>query len=467
MIVHGRPPNLQSISQSWRFLTKYTWFNDKLPKLRKVFLTLAILEHTIRSPIFGFFWIFDEILYGRQMQGVKLDDSGDENTVGMVFVVSGYRSASTHLARSLVLHAETEQKDEASTVCVAAPNSMMISVPFLWIWKFVTWFLGDLKEAEDAKSSTPDPRPHALARSDIQKYYREKYSKECLERHDFDPFMVDTFDLSFLSNHLNSLAWQYCLESGSPEVVAREFHYGKHTLENRGLYEKDFVRYIDRLARKTVLFQRSYQSNEEAAPKTTIFLLKGHFLSIVPALREKYPNAKFVTVLRDPCDRLRSAINYTAVNPSISGSMNPQNQHHWHSLAKATELTEAEYCQQEAKIFHSADNTNGTTEDQPPQFLSIHYDALAKTDTIPLVFQWLAGNEGLLSPSSSSSKNGGTKKVVSKKSSSNKKKGKKSKQYMVDKTLCELGIDEKEYKDRLSDYFDYMKEVGTKKIQAR
>ena len=404
----------------------------------KGFLTLAILEHTIKSSIFAVCWIIDEILYGRQLNKINLDTS-DDSGIDMVFVVSAYRSASTHLARSLV----QEQTDSLSMV---SPNSMMMSVPYLWVWKLVSWFVGEMPETKQQETSTANGEPPmhpTLSKSEVRKWSQEKYSKECLERHDFDPFLVDTLDLSFLSCHLNGLVWEYCFATQSPDVVRKEFHYAKHTPPNKRLYEVDFCNHIDRLARKTVLFQQPYAKENEK----TVVLFKGHFLSIVPALQTKYPNAKFITVLRDPCDRLKSAINYTAVNPSLASSMDRSNPEHWKLLANTLEETEAEYCLQEVETFGTANE----------HFLSIHFDAIATTskqaDTIASIHQWFLGQGN--NKASATVSNG--------RKASSSKKTKKTKRYMVDKTLSELAIDETAYKNRLDDYIAYMNSVGTKK----
>ena len=458
-ICGGRPPTLQSWSQSWRFLTKHTWGASTLPNSRKAFLTLAVLEHTIKSPIFAFCWIIDEILYGRQLNKVKLgasntENDGNEGGIDMVFVVSAYRSASTHLARSLV-----EEEYISESLSLVSPNSMMMSVPYLWIWNLVTWFVGDMKETNEETTSgkkregeVPSMHP-TLSKAEVRKWSREKYSKECLERHDFDPFLIDTLDLSFLSCHLNGLVWEYCFASKSPEVVWKEFHSAKYTPENKQLYEVDFCQHIDRLARKTVLFHRNYEQ-ESNATKTAV-LFKGHFLSIVPSLQHKYPAAKFITVLRDPCDRLKSAINYTAVNPSISGSMDRRKQDHWKVLAATLEEIEAEYCLEELKTFDSNDP-------KEERFLAIHYDALAtpsrQADTISSVQGWLLGTtKGPANASSDGKRSSGKKSAAS----TTSKKTKKTKRYMVDKTLHEVGIDETAYQSRLEDYIAYVKGVGT------
>lgn len=455
-LIYGRPPVLQSWSQSWRFLRHYTWFNPNLPTRRKVFLTFAILEHTIRSPIFALCWILDEVLYGRKMKKVKLggeSDGNDDGGIEMVFVVSGYRSASTHLARSL-LEDESESMSTETSLSFASPNSMMMSMPYLWVWNYVSWFVGDLAEDEEEIKNSGDTSSinPTLSKFQVRKWYREKYSSECLERHDFDPFSIDTLDLSFLSCHLNALSWEYCLECKSSEIFCNEFHYARHTPENKNLYEVDFVRYIDRLARKTILFHQPKKGT--ATPKTAV-LFKGHFLSIVPALQSRYPSAKFLTVLRDPCDRLKSAINYTAVNPSISPIMNLRNHGHWQTLAATLEETEAEYCLQEIKTF-------STTNDDSGRFLSIHYDALVsplkQKDTISAIQGWIMGSEGSLAPVQSKAGKSNAKKPLT-----NAKKTKKTKKYTVDKTLHELGIDESAYRNRLAEYTDYMNEIGKKK----
>jgi hypothetical protein len=99
---------------------------------------------------------------------------------------------------------------------------------------------------------------------------------------------------------------------------------------------------VDRIGRKTLL---------EAGPGPTgtsrRLLLKGHFLCAAPALERRYPKARFLTVIREPAPRLRSAINYLRVNPAdpVLGPIP------WAWLAAALERTETAYCEVEQAWF--------------------------------------------------------------------------------------------------------------------
>jgi hypothetical protein len=102
------------------------------------------------------------------------------------------------------------------------------------------------------------------------------------------------------------------------------------------------VTFVDRIARKTLLYAGP---NPDGSSKR--FLLKGHFLCGADALERQYPDARFLTVIRDPVPRLRSAINYMRVNPAdpVLGPIP------WAWLASALVRTEQEYCQVEQAWF--------------------------------------------------------------------------------------------------------------------
>jgi len=44
--------------------------------------------------------------------------------------------------------------------------------------------------------------------------------------------------------------------------------------------------------------------------------VKGHFLCAADALERHYPDARFLTMIREPAPRLQSGINYLRVNPT-------------------------------------------------------------------------------------------------------------------------------------------------------
>jgi len=99
------------------------------------------------SPVSGFCWLIDELLYGKQLNTTAI--------VKPLFVLSAYRSASTSVARTLA----------TDTTNFIAPTAIMCAFPYLWLWKLVTYIVGDgiTKEEANAKLNS-------------------KFTKESLER---------------------------------------------------------------------------------------------------------------------------------------------------------------------------------------------------------------------------------------------------------------------------------------------
>ncbi len=65
---------------------------------------------------------------------------------------------------------------------------------------------------------------------------------------------------------------------------------------------------LDRIARKRLLLD----------PGKRLFI-KGHFQAVAPLLAARYPDAHFLTVVRDPLLRLRSLINFHRSQPREAG----------------------------------------------------------------------------------------------------------------------------------------------------
>ena len=401
-MAYGRPPKMVFVYQTWRFLHYAIAGKHDLPWTSRVDLVMTIVLHSATSRVSGFCWLLDEILYGRQLTALTVAKP--------LFVLSAYRSASTQMARALA----------SDTQRFAAPNAIMCAFPYLWLWKLAVRIVGD-----DSGMSTDD----------MNVYLNKNFSKESLERHDNDYFAVDTFDGYFLGSHLNGLAFQL-----GPDVIAKEFNSSRFEEHNRALFETSFVDHVDRLARKTLLFRgvRSSSAGDRA------FLLKGHFLSSAEALRRRYPDARFLTVLRDPCDRLRSGINHTAVNATLWQGQPPR----WEWLASAFRVIEVSYCEREMEWYGSADRG-----DSDPR-LAVPFDAFVKDyhKTMERVYRDLL---------ESTDEDAVPKCVLTSSKPPNKR-------YTVNRSLKELGVDEAGVKRQLMDYYAWLRRGGsTRKIRDR
>lgn len=300
----GRAPVVFSFSQFVRYLTK-TWTDNPpppgLPLSHRLRTFMIILRKLSLVPFWGLAWYIDELIYGRQIRAVKVEKP--------LFEISAARSGSTQMAHYL--------EDDPH---IASPKMIMCFFPFLWLWKLAPLTIG--------KIFTVDR---------VRKFYEENTPPAFLQRHEADPFHTDTFEITFFVAHLNHLS----LHMG-PDMLAEDFHWGKATPPNQRLWHDDFVRYLDGIARKTLLFEGP---GPDGRPKT--LMIKGHFLAAADALEQKYPDAVFMTVLRDPSKRIQSVINYLRVGPT-DGLVGPVP---WNWLCEAFMKIEPEYCEEEMRFY--------------------------------------------------------------------------------------------------------------------
>ena len=266
--------------------------------MARIVLTLTILQKVFAAPIKGCAWLLDELLYGRSLNATPVE--------APFFVVSAGRSGSTQITRYL---------EEDPTL--VAPNIIQCMFPYLWAWQLAPRTIGRFLTKEKVRTKLMGMMP-----------------PEGLERHEMDPFKADTFDGPFYTAHLNHLAFFL-----GPEAIATEFNLGKFAPHNRQLWEEDFVALVDRLALKTLLYA-------QAGPEHR-FMLKGHFLAGADALAKRYPDGRFLAVIREPVSRLQSGINYLRVNP-VDPALGPVP---WEWLAAGLTQTETDYCWAEQVWF--------------------------------------------------------------------------------------------------------------------
>jgi len=293
-----RPPNAPHLAQIKRYL-HLVWsvqpIEPGLSVQARIWLTLNILRKGLTTPLVGLAWLLDELLYDRALN--------TEKVIAPLFVISGGRSGSTQMARYI-------EADPS----VTAPNLLQCMFPYLWLWKLAPKTVGRIL--------TPDK---------LRVWLESMMSAELLERHEFDPFKADTFDGAMFSSHLNPLAVYL-----GPDVASREFNFAAFPPQDRAQLERDALQLIDRIGRKHLLLV-----GDAIAEKPRRLFLKGHFLCAAPALERQYPDAVFLTLLRDPAKRLQSGINYLRVNPSDPAMGPPP----WYWLAAWLLKTESDYCQ--------------------------------------------------------------------------------------------------------------------------
>jgi hypothetical protein len=271
--------------------------------------------------------------------------------------------------------------------------------PYLWLWNLVTNSIG--------RFITPEK---------FQEMITKTMPPELLERHEMDPFRADTFDGAFLSFHLN----RFALNLG-PEVGKDDFNMAVAAPHDKYLKEQVFIRLVDQLARKTIYF--SGRTFEGQPPR---FYLKGHFLYAAETLSEFYPDANFLTVIRDPLSRLQSGINYMRVNPAdpVLGPVP------WSWLAETLTYTEVNYSQLEQVWFTQEDDVNRCVI----KFTDFVNDL---ENVMGRIYSECFGIDEL-------------PEHVSKVHAPRERKN-----YSVNRSLIELDIDENEIKRKLRDYINW------------
>lgn len=299
-----RPPNVPHLGQIGRYL-RLTWSaspsNPSLTWQARIWLTLSILRKWAMTPIKGCAWLLDEALYGRKMDAVDLRNP--------LFVISGGRSGSTQMTRYI-------EADPS----VTAPSLVQSMFPYMWLWRLVPRTIG--------RFITP---------AQATERFEALMPPELMERHESAPFQADTFDGAFLEGHLNPLSLYL-----GPDVSSKEMNFAMLPVADRARLEADYVRLIDRIGRKQLLFSGN--------PNARLFI-KGHFLCVAAALEQHFPDAAFLTLIRDPAKRLQSGINYLRVNPH-DPAMGPTP---WGWLANSLLRSESDYCRVEQEWYSRSD----------------------------------------------------------------------------------------------------------------
>ena len=378
-----RPPNVAYAQQMFRYL-KHTWTvspkNPTLPFFGRIWLSLSLLHFYISSPIRGIAWLLDELLYRNALNEIAI--------IKPFFVISAGRSGSTQITRYL----EEDQR-------LVAPNLLQCMFPYLWLWQLI-----------------PNTIGRVIKPAKVREMIKSAMPAELWERHEADPFKADTFDAAFLSFHFH----RFALYLGS-EVAKEDFNLANTPPYDNQIKKIDFVRLVDRLARKSICF-----SGALIEGKTPRFYIKGHFLFAAQALYEYYQDACFLTVIREPMSRIRSGINYVRVNPPdpVLGPVP------WSWLTNTLIYTEVFYCNVEQKWFTSKANCQRSvirfTEfvDNFESSMKRVYQDCFNSDELP---PHIPKNHP----------------------------PREREHYTVNRTLSELGVDEGDLKNKLSDYIDW------------
>lgn len=379
-----RPPNIPAPSQYGRYLVA-VWTDDPPPwgysRFKQVCLTLDLVRRFLLAPFWGLCWYLDEVLYGKLL--------AQNPVVAPLFELSAARSGSTQLAHYL--------EDDPQ---IATPGALMVLFPYLWLWKLIPKTIGRRITKE---------RFNELAHARLPEAF--------LQRHENDFFRTDTFEIYFYMNHLNLLSMQV-----SEKRLVRDFAFARYVPENEAQFEKDFIEFIDGIGRK-ILAHKGPQPNGQ--PRK--FFIKGHFLMAAHALERRYPDASFLTMIREPVKRLQSCINYFRVNPGQE-FWDPTP---WPWLVALMD-TEEEYCRIEQAWY---------TRPQGPRRCVIRFGEYVKDleGTMKRVYKECLGQDEVPPH---------VPRVHAARERTN---------YVIDRSLTQLGIDEQALTTRLADYVKWCK----------
>jgi Sulfotransferase family len=378
-----RPPILPAPSRTLRCLRLI--LTERAPEGPNAVMRLALLMEVVRRTMadgfFGFAWLLDEVIWGRRLQRIEI--------VEPLFEISAARSGSTQLARYL--------EDDPHLV---APKALQITFPFYWLWR-----IGPSLEIF------------------LPKDWREKFSQSVLlpehqERHEVDPLRTDTFEILFLMPfHLGDIFTQL-----GPRVLADDFCFSRVKDPVRDLWENDFLQFIDRLGRKTLM-----HAARDATATNHRYFIKGHFLHMASSLAQKYPDARFLTMVRVPEKRFQSLINFLRCQVSVP----PNPPLRWSWLVQHACTSEVDYCEVEMAWFQE---TTG------PRRCVVRFDDYVRDleGTMRRVYRECLDRE--LSPHVPT--------THAARDRSN---------YSIDRSLSELGIDENALKSRLEAYRTWCK----------
>jgi len=312
-LLWGWPPHLTHAEHAWRhFKRAFTAQppHPGLPPLNRLWLASRVVHRVLGVPIWGSAWFLDELLFGR-----RLDQRPVERPL---FMLSAARSGSTQMSHYL------EQDPE-----LTAPVMLQIVFPYMWLWKLVVPTLGRLIS------------PEALERK-----FNEAIPLEMRQRHEGHPLRTDTFEVLWLLSTTHVLSSML-----GPETVSEDIVFMGSAPHNRRMWDEALPDFIDRLGRKTLLY-----ADDTGTEGPTRLFIKGHFLEARDAMAQRWPDAHFLTMVRDPIKRIESVINHVHANALEE----PLGAIPWTWIAQPLVRAESLYCTTEMDWYGNGNTPNRT-----------------------------------------------------------------------------------------------------------
>mmetsp|Transcript_6315 Transcript_6315/g.9581 ORF Transcript_6315/g.9581 Transcript_6315/m.9581 type:complete len:483 (-) Transcript_6315:73-1521(-) len=325
ILIYGYPPHTLTPTLALRmFIYALTSYPKNPPVLLQVriYLIVELFQAVAGLPLAIFAWHLDEFLYGNQMNDAKV--------VNPLFEISAGRSGSTQLGHYL-----TEDPD------LLFPPQVCVVMPYIWVWKLIEKTVGTYLTDRFSKKWVNDTIIEGIA-------------PEFVERHEFDVWKPDTFEIAFLEN-----THRFNIIPLGPEVMFDIFRYNprletekekkekearnwfvKKYYQDDDYWENEFVDYFERILKKTLVYYGNGEND-----KRRLFV-KGHFICAAKKIAENHPDATFLCMARRPHQSMQSGMNFihSSYRPII-GRLN------WDYIVNGFFAGIGNYCERELEVF--------------------------------------------------------------------------------------------------------------------
>lgn len=399
LYIWGLPPIISPMSRFSRyFIGVFTEgkVEENIPFSNRVIAFLVVLTNLIKAPINGTFWFVDELLYPAYHK---------VNIREPIFFVTAARSGSTQLANYL----ETDENN------FIAPTSGEGLFPFIWIWKFVV----------------PVLKRFGM---DKQHVVRNKlFGSEAKKRHNFSLANTETWDVIVGAWHFSYLSWYMGID-----FMKWGFPFAPLTEPTDENYLKIFYEFTHSIMKK-VVYCRGRSSQH--------VLVKGHFLIAANGLQQRFPDAKFFTVVREPLDRFQSLINFMAI---ISADGPPRKDYllspmPWKTLCEFAIHTQIPYCKQEMSFYDQSDDNKLVIP------FTMYVNKL--NDTLQTIYSFCDIQVSTLVTSNA---------ITAQTTTHDRKNRKASYNPKFNRSLSDLGLDEEKLKEHLTKYIQWIQNLDKK-----
>ena len=369
---------------------------DNIPFTNRITLFAVILNFIAKVPINGVCWYLDELLYSGY-QKVEIQEP--------IFFITAPRSGSTQLTHYL-------EDDKENFISPTIVESLL---PYIWYWKLINPIVTKLSGKKGF---------------DVSGYFGTEANK----RHHFDVSKTDSWNTIVESWHLNF----FSAFLGSSFM---SWGYSFAKLENQPIDQKFFSSFLahTHLMMRKIVYMRG-KPNQRV-------LLKGRFLEVAEALKQRYPKAKFFTTVRPPVQQMQSFINFTKVlsGDGIYGKMAGLFSPSWRIIRDYVINTQFSYCKQEMS-FYKQDEENRLVIP-----FAVYVKNLSATLQRIYAFCNIPIPDHMVSEA-----------IKIQNTTHDRTKRRASYDPNLNRSLENLGVDEEKVKEHLAEYIEWMEQQGKK-----